>query len=56
MIYRVYISDGLYQAFGSYKCRYYNIITNTMPEPEPQKTEDEIVAEIMEKGGLRFKE
>lgn len=55
-MYRVYVTDGLYKLVGVYKGRYYDIITNNLPDEEQEETEQEIVSKIMEKGGLHFKE
>lgn len=55
-MYRVYVTDGLHEIVGNYKGRYYDIITGNLPEPEPEKTGEEIVAEVMANGGLQFEE
>lgn len=38
-----------------YVGRYYDVINGSLPEPEPVKTEEEIVRETMQGGGLHFK-
>ena len=54
-MYRVYITDGLYNSLGIYTKRYYDAINHIEPEIVPQETEEEIIARIMKEGGLRFK-
>lgn len=49
----MYVSDGLYEVVGSYKCRYYDLISDN--EPEPEETEEEIVLRTIQGGGLHFK-
>ena len=55
-MYRVYITDGLYNSLGVYTKRYYDVINHIKVEEKPQETEEEIVARTMKNGGLRFKE
>lgn len=54
LAYRVYVSDGMWAEYGVHTCRYYDIISNKEPA-EPEKSEEEIILETMQGGGLHFK-
>lgn len=60
MSYRAYVTDGLHEIVGNYKCRWFDIITGNLPEEEeerdPAQVEQEIIQHTMQGGGLQFKE